>query len=292
MQVSSTSAPQLADKTFKKIKDLNTNFQGPYSEGLAYANNLQTGNIYYLDKKGNEVFSISAKEGSKCVGGLITVKDKTNRYFLVDKTGKPVNSLTWDAIGIFSDGLALVKNNSKWGYIDAQGNKVIDTKYDIGSGFTKGAAIVKLNNQFFLINKKGEPINSNKYDAAGAPDNGTFPVQKDSLTGLIDSKGNTLIDFKKSYNSLLYMSEERAWASQDGKWGLLDNTGKALTDFMYDGALSFKNGYAVVMLDDKYGLINKAGKLVVPAEYKSLGSIYKNTMLGIRAAETVFYNLK
>lgn len=291
-QVSSTSLPQLADKTFKKIKDLNTNFQGPYSEGLAYANNTQTGKIYYLDKKGNEVFNISAKEGSSCVGGLIIVKDKNNRYYLVDKTGKPVNSKTWEVIGQFSDGLALVKENNKWGYIDAQGNKVIDTKFDIGSGFTKGAAIVKLNNQFFLINKKGEPVNSNKYDAAGTPDNGTFPVQKDSLTGLIDSKGNTLIDFKKSYSSLLYMSEDRVWALKEGKWGLLDKTGKAITEFIYDGAMSFKNGYAVVMLNDKYGIISKAGNLIVPAEYNSLGSIYKNTIPGIRAAETVFLSLR
>ncbi len=292
LQLTSTTAPYLADKNFKKIKDLTTSFQGPYSEGLAYATNPQLGNIYYLDKKGNEVFSISAKEGSRCLGGLISVKDKTNRYYLINKTGKQINSKTWEEIGIFSDGLALVKDNSKWGYVDALGNKVIDTKFDLASGFTKGAAVVKLNGKFFLINKKGEPINSNKYDAAGTPDNGTFPVQKDSMTGLIDSKGNTIIDFNQSYTGLLYMSEDRVWATKDGKWGLLDNTGKALTEFIYDGAYIFKDGYARVVQNDKMGVINKAGKLVMPIEYTSFSSIYKNTILGIRPAETVFYNLK
>lgn len=292
LQVSSTSVPHLADKNFNKIKDLYTYFQGPYSEGLAYAHNGQGTMISYLDKKGLEVFSVAAKEGSRCLGGLISVKDKTDRYYLINKTGKQVNSKTWEEIGIFSDGLALVKDNSKWGYIDAQGNKVIDTKFDIASGFTKGAAVVKLNDKFFLINKKGEPINNTKYEAAGTPDNGTFPVQKDKLIGLIDSKGNTIIDFKQTYASLLYMSEDRVWASKDGKWGLLDDTGKALTEFIYDGANYFKNGYSVVLLNDKYGLINKAGKFIVPAEYKSLGSIYKNTILGIKAAETVFLSLK
>ena len=57
-------------------------------------------------------------------------------------------------MGDFSDGLALVKENAKWGYIDMQGNKVIDLKFDIASSFTNGAAIVKLNDKFFLINKK------------------------------------------------------------------------------------------------------------------------------------------
>ncbi len=290
LQVSSTSAPMLADKTFKKIKDLTTNFQGPYSEGLAYATNPQLGNIYYLDKKGNEVFNLSAKEGGKCKDGLIAVKDKNNKYYLVNKTGKQINPKTWDEIGDFADGLALVKENSKWGFIDVLGNKMIDLKFDVASSFTNGAAIVKLNDRFFLINKKGEPINNNKYEAAGVPANGTFPVQKDGVAGLIDSKGNTIIDFK--YNSLMYMTEERIWASKDGKWALLDNKGKALTEFIYQGAYDFSNGYARVMLNDKAGVVDKTGKLIVPTEYKSLGSIYKNTILGIKPAETVYFSLK
>ncbi len=290
LQVNSTSAPMLADKTFKKIKDLTTNFQGPYSEGIAYATNPQLGNIYYLDKKGNEVFNLSAKEGSKCKDGLIAVKDKNNKYYLINKTGKQINTKTWDEIGEFSDGLALVKENSKWGFIDMLGNKVIDLKFDVASSFTKGAAMVKLNNEFFLINKKGEPVNNNKYEAAGNPDNGTFPVQKDKLAGLIDSKGNTIIDFK--YNSILYMTEDRVWAAKEGKWGLLDNKGKALTEFIYQGAYDFTNGFARVMLNDKAGVVDKTGKLIVPAEYKSLGSIYKNTILGIKPAETVYFSLK
>ena len=290
LQVSSTSVPHLADKNFNKIKDLYTYFQGPYSDGLAYSHNGQGTMISYLDKKGLEVFNVSAKQGSRFTGGVISVKDKNDKYYLVNKTGKQVNTKTWDEIGEFSDGLALAKENNKWGYIDMLGNKVIDVKFDVASSFAKGVAIVKLNNMFFLINKKGEPINNNKYEAAGVPGNGTFPVQKDGLAGLIDSKGNTIIDFK--YNSLLYMTEDRVWATKDGKWGLLDNKGNALTEFIYQGAYDFTNGYARVMLNDKVGVVNKTGKLILPAEYKSLGSVYKNTILGIKSAETVFFSLK
>lgn len=292
LQDSSNTAPYLADKNFKKIKDLRNSFQGPFSEGLACATNTSLGKIYYLDKKGNEVFAVNAKEGSRCLGGLISVKDNNNRYYLTDRTGKQLNPKTWDEIGIFSEGLALVKENSKWGFINAQGNKVIDTKFDIASGFTKGAAIVKLNGRFFLINKKGEPVNDITYDEAGTPENGTFPVKKDNLAGLADSKGNILIDFKNNYSNLLFMSDDRVWALKGSKWGLVDNTGKALTEFIFEGVNQFKNGYAVVMMNEKYGVINKAGRLVVPAEYNSLGTAYRNTILGIRPAETVFYNLK
>ena len=290
LQETSSSAPHLADKNFNKIKDLYTYFKGPYSEGLAYATNSQTGTIYYLDKKGYEVFNVAAKEGSKCTSGFITIKDKNNRFYHVNKQGKTITSKTWEEAGEFFEGLAMVKENGKYGFIDTVGKKIIDTKYNVVSSFSKGAAMVKLNNEFFLINKKGEQIGKGKYEAAGIPDNGTFPVQKDKLAGLIDSKGNMIIDFK--YNSILYMSEDRVWAAKDGKWGLLDNKGKALTEFIYQGAYDFKDGFARVVLNDKIGIVNKDGKLVLPAAYQSLGSIYKGTVLGIKPAENIFYTLK
>jgi hypothetical protein len=290
LQETTTSAPQLADKNFKKIKELSTNFKGPYSEGLAFTNNSQTGIVSYLDKTGNEAFSKPAKDGSKCTNGFIIIVDKNNRYSHVNKKGVAINSKTWDEAGDFIEGLASVKENGKWGFIDSLGKKVIDTKFDLVSNFSKGAAVVKLNNEYFLINKKGDPIGNAKYEAAGNPGNGTFPVQQNKMAGLVDGKGNVVIDLK--YNSILYITEDRTWAAKDAKWGLLDNKGKALTDFIYQGAYDFKDGFARVMLDDKFGVVNKSGKLILPVEYKSIGTVHKNTVLVIRPAETVYYNLK
>jgi len=290
LQETSTGAPHLADRNFKKIKDLYTYFKGPFSEGLAYATNGNYGKLYYLDKTGNEVFNISAKEGGKCIAGFIAIKGNDGRFFHVNKKGNPISTKTWEGIGEFRSGIALVKDKGKWGFIDTLGRTVIDCKYDEASAFFNGAAIVKANGSYFLINRKGEPVNNNTYEAAGNPDNGTFPVQKNNLAGLIDSKGNVVIDFK--YNSILYMSEERVWAAKDGNWGLLDNKGKVLTGFIYQGAYDFDNGYARVVKDNKIGLVNKAGKMLIPAEYKSLGSVYKNAILGIKPESTGYFSIK
>jgi WG containing repeat len=290
LQLTSTSAPYLADRNFKKIKDLFLYFKGPYSEGLAYATSGQSGMVHYLDKNGFEVFSLKGRQGSKATGGFIVIKDVSGMYFYVNRAGKRMSTKNWDEANEFHEGLALVKFNGKWGYIDTLGNTVIPLNYDLASDFTKGAAMVKQNNKFFLINKKGEPIGTAKYENAGNPGNGTFPVQKNNLAGLIDSKGNVIIDFK--YNSILYMSEDRVWAAKDGKWGLLDNKGKELTGFLYQGAYDFQDGYARVVLNDKLGLVNKAGKLVLPADNKSLSSVYKNMIIAIRPAETITLPIK
>ncbi len=290
LQVSSTSVPHLADKNFKKIKDLYTYYKGPYSEGLAYATNTQNGMLYYLDKTGYEAFNLSAKEGGKCTEGFIGIKGNNDRFYYVNKKGKAISIKTWEEIADFSEGLALVKDNGKWGFIDTLGNAVIGIKYDLASSFSKGAAMVKLNNQYFLINKKGQAIGTMQFDAAGNPGNGTFPVQKDKLVGLVDSKGNTIIDYK--YTSILYMTEDRVWASKDGKWGLLDNKGKPLTEFMYQGAYDFEGGFSRVVFNDKIGVVNKLGKMVVPAQYSSLSTIYKSTVIAIQPAVLVVYPIK
>ncbi|MBK7123080.1 MAG: WG repeat-containing protein [Chitinophagaceae bacterium] len=56
--------------------------------------------------------------------------------------------------------------------------------------------------------------------------------------GLIDSKGRKIIDF--NYESILYMAEDRVWAAKNGKWGVLDNKGKALSPFIYQAAYALK----------------------------------------------------
>ncbi|MEO6542370.1 MAG: WG repeat-containing protein [Ferruginibacter sp.] len=290
LQIGSTGTPHLADKNFTKIKDLYTYFKGPYSEGLAYAVNEQNNIVYYLNRSGYEVFKLNAKEGGKCTEGFINIKGNDGRFYHVNKNGKAISTKTWEAVGDFSEGLAMVKDNGKWSFIDTLGNKVIELKFDVASNYTKGTAIVRSNNQFYLVNKKGVAIDNNKYEAAGNPGNGTFPVQKNNLAGLIDNKGNTIIDFK--YNSILYMTDDRVWAAKDGKWGLLDNKGKALTEFIYQAAYDFDDGFARIISNDKVGLVNKAGKLVVPAEYRSLGSVYKNTILGIKPDGITIISIK
>ena len=48
----------------------------------------------------------------------------------------------YENVGTFSEGLAAVKENGKWGYIDTEGNTVIPFQYDLAYSFNEGLAIV------------------------------------------------------------------------------------------------------------------------------------------------------
>lgn len=78
------------------------------------------------------------------------------------------------------------------------------------------------------------------------------------------------IDEQKKY--LLYLSDSDFETVEDnGKFGFkLKQTGDVIIPIKYSSAGSFINGLAKVRIGEKYGLINKIGKIVVPFEYDEI----------------------
>ena len=69
-------------------------------------------------------------------------------------------------------------------------------------------------------------------------------------------------------------------ALQDGKWGLLKNDA-TLLPFMFDEVSYFSKGYARVMRNKRYGLINWEGKIVLETIYDDL-SVLDNGYLVVK----------
>jgi hypothetical protein len=58
------------------------------------------------------------------------------------------------------------------------------------------------------------------------------------------------------------------WVKRNGKYAYLDNTGKPLTDFVFDEASDFGRHIALVKQGNKYFYINSAGKQVNDARFE------------------------
>jgi hypothetical protein len=289
VQETSSGTPYLADKSFNKIKDLSTTFKGPYSEGIALSTGQYGKGLVYLDKKGNTAVTISAENGGLCKNGRIMVVNY-NKYNFYDKMGNVIGNETWDNIGDFREGLSPAEKNGKWGFIDSTCNYLIQPKYSEASAFFNGIAIIKEGALYHLINKKGEKVGPDEYQGAASPGIGGFPVMKNGKVGLVNGKGETIIDFK--YDNITPLTDNRAWALKNKKWGVVDNSGKEITGFIYESANEFKDGYAAAGIGKKIGLIDKNGKFIVPMEYDNLGSVYKNTVIAMRAGSEVTYSIK
>ncbi|HMC99552.1 MAG TPA: WG repeat-containing protein, partial [Ferruginibacter sp.] len=290
LQETGSASSYLADKSFVKIKNLTTAFKGPYSEGIAQTGNGYGTGLVYIDKSGNNVFTLTAAEGGECKDGRIWIQDAYKNYYYVDKSGHQIGEDMWPGIRLYSDGLSAVYKDNKWGFIDKDGKYVIQPKYEEASSFFNGSAIVKDNGKYMLINKKAQQVGTATFTGAAEPGIGGFPVAKGIKVGLVDGNGNTVIDFK--YDNVLPLKEGRTWAFKNGKCALVDDKGKELTGFIYTTGAEFKNGYALVSAGGKAGLVDKNGKLVLATEYNSIGSVYKGMVMAMKAGGTASYSLK
>lgn len=162
-------------------------YQFHYSDGLAAViKETKTGlnNCVYIDKTGKEVldptkygYSTMQQETygvcsdfSEGLAAATSNKNWGQYYGYIDKKGKliiKIENVSDDTeelfpIGNFSEGLATVPINHKYGYIDATGKFVIDPAYNWAEDFLKGKARVEKDNHCFYINKKGKKLYSTK----------------------------------------------------------------------------------------------------------------------------------
>lgn len=89
----------------------------------------------------------------------------------------------------------------------------------------------------------------------------TFTAVEKDLDNLYATGNTSTEDFETYY--------------EDGFYGLKDSDGNILVKPSYDYISSFAGDYAEVTLDDKAGLINREGKLVLPAEFDSVELNYE-----------------
>ncbi|MBO5348820.1 MAG: WG repeat-containing protein [Clostridia bacterium] len=194
----------------------------------------------------------------------------------IDKTGKiMIDNTNYTPVRNFSEGLAPVYKDKKYGFIDVNGNVVIDFQYDKVYDFSEGLACVGKDGKFGYINTKGETIIDFQYDdpsiRSGAyisgKDFGLFIkgiacVKKDGKFGYIDTKGNVLVDFEFSFGYSFY--DGIALTSK----GYIDKNGDVVIDETnYSATSSFSNELAVAERDGKYGYIDTKGNVIIDFKY-------------------------
>ena len=262
----------LIDETGKEIVPCQYDEVYPFKEGLAMVTkNLKSG---YIDRTGKEIvpcqydFAFSFSEGLARVENrngiyISEIGPKYTKYY-IDKTGKAV--ITHQYIeDDFSEGLARVYKNGKYGYIDKTGKEVIPCQYTMAYDFNGDLARV-VNKRSIWIDKTGKKVcdyiddfNDGLAIVARLNNDGRY------IYGYIDKTGKEVIPCQ--YANADNFSEglaKVARLSNDGRYiyGYIDKTGKEIVPCKFYNAENFSNGFAV--LGNMHYLINKMGKEVIP----------------------------
>ena len=127
--------------------------------------------------------------------GLMTVRDDTGGYTLMDREYRILGDDTWDEIDIFREGLARVRSGRYYGFVDTENQIAIPPEWPEADRFSEGLCAVRdRRGQIGYIDKTGELVIPAVYSEAGRFSGGSARVMMDGIGWyMIDPKGeNTL----------------------------------------------------------------------------------------------------
>jgi hypothetical protein len=189
----------------------------------------------------------------------------------IDKTGRIVIPLRFEAAEPFSEELAAVRLGQKFGFIDRNGRVVIEPRFDAVRSFRSGRASVKIGNDWGFIDAKGSEIVKPSYVTAWFFSGGYAQVSVKGVgMGTVNLQGQVVIP--PEFALIEPFSERLAVAQRErrGKYGYIDTDGKVVIPFQFERAFAFRNGRALVLRDTsgRSGFIDKEGAFVLSLDHK------------------------
>ena len=124
------------------------------------------------------------------------VNPKTKRFRIIDCSGRPLFLREFDSADSFSEGLACVSENGKYGFIDRNGSFVIFPQFDDALPFSEGLAAVKSGDRWGYVNADGMLAIGFWFVTAGNFEHGVARANLKTSNGtalvLVDSSGHFL----------------------------------------------------------------------------------------------------
>lgn len=211
---------------------------------------------YYIDKFGNVKYS-SERYLGPFYYNYATVTDKNGRCGLLNTIFKYSIDPVFNNLKSMSyDGLVAARpaGGGSYGYVDAKGIFKIDTAYASAKTFVDGHAPVAIAKDIVLkwglIDKKGNYTVEPTYLEINALGHNRWAVRQDNEWVMIDAQGNTKGAYRKIMGSVDGVNLFTA-QNKDGKCGVVDQDGKEVIPFMYDGMVVFNQGMAAAITVNK-----------------------------------------
>jgi hypothetical protein len=180
----------------------------------------------------------------------------------MDEHGAPIIPASYDWVGEFREGLAVVMLGDKYGVINKQGQVHISVMYDFISDFHNGYSIFELNAAFGLFNRAGIVVINNEYADLEWAFGDLLVYEREGMKGLMKITGDILC--LPSFDEINPVNEILAIVKRDGFAGVINSSLMEIVPVQFDQ----------VMLSDKQFIVSKAG-------LKGLYDVYGKELLSV-----------
>lgn len=195
----------------------------------------------------------------------------TLAYGFIDGTGKVVIGPRFRSVEAFREGRAMFRGEGgRRGYIDRAGREVIPARYAYTWEFSEGlAAACVEDHKCGYIDRDGNAVVPFEFWAATRFSEGLALIGIDGVRmAYIDRAGRTAFEMRKGeYGGEFRGGLATVRVGLEGKYGYMDRAGRVRIPAQFDDARAFSEGLALVAKDGGYGFIDRAGRVVVPLKY-------------------------
>lgn len=219
---------------------------------------------------------------------LVAVKNENGKWGYIDKYGNTVVPFSWTEVLDFSEGLAPVKDdNGKWGYIDKNGAVVLPCVWENAHYFSKEglAPVMNAQGKWGYIDRSGSFKIPAKWFSAGKFSEGLATVDNQYEEEMCINTEGKVISGKWKY--IGYFSEGLAIVMDwDYNYGVIDKSGKIVIPARHDRIDDFSEGMALIW-DENYsrGFINRSGEQIIPCVWQEAEN-FKNGMAWVYDGST------
>lgn len=154
---------------------------------------------------------------------------------IIEPKYKEIKSINND----YKNGYIVVNNENKYGVIDFTKTVIFEPKYEEIKPITSnGIYIVKENSKLKVINQQAEELLNDKFSDAKQINGENIVFIKNKKYGIINTKGE--IKIEAQYEELEYIFGQYYIAKKDGKYGIVNISNEEKLGFEYNSITYYK----------------------------------------------------
>ncbi len=198
--------------------------------------------------------------------------------------------------------------DNKWGVMDERGNIVIDPSYaemvvipnnkkdvflctyevDYDAGTYKTKALNSKNEEIYTEYEQIEAIQNKEKGNNLWYESDILRVKKDGKYGIIDLTGKILLPIEYDEIFGLEGTKNAIKVLKDGKYGIVGTLGETILKPEYSEIVGLgkdsKSGFIVKLDNQKYGIVDFSGNQVLEAKYDEITNVYGSDLYVVKQA--------
>lgn len=249
--------------------------------------------VNYFWYQNNKVTPLPYSKVEKLNDRLLKVS-KDGVYGAVNTDGKGVLLISYQEIVTAGSEAIITVQEDAYGAATLEGQTILPNKYAALKYWSMAGFWGLKDGDYQLYDYKGQKLGTTICDIVRVP-TANLPVcgvRKDKKWGIVNPKNELILEFQ--YKDILLLDAGFiAVLEKDKKWALLDLKGEKISEKTYDLVLpSVHAQYIKVVEGNQFGLMNAAGKLVLPVQYQKIDYVGHNWFAVEQNGLVKLFNLK